>query len=52
MQDKSKVTNVTLIGFLSIALLFSADQTNRDWDLIDALIGYVDAKTVQVQRGE
>lgn len=52
-QNKSvadKFTSITAIGFLSIALVFSADQTGRDWDLIDSLIGYMDAKTHQIEQ--
>jgi hypothetical protein len=50
-EDPVKTTNIAVIGFLSVALLFSADQTGRDWDLIDSLIGYIDAKTQQIEQG-
>ncbi len=40
------VTNFTVIGFLSVALVFSADVTGKDRDLIDAIVDYVDTKTL------
>tara|TARA_R110000823_G_scaffold261418_7_gene382169 strand:- start:1062 stop:1229 length:168 start_codon:yes stop_codon:yes gene_type:complete len=50
-ESPVKTTNIAVIVFLSIALVFSADQTGREWDLIDSLIGYMDAKTQQIEQG-
>ena len=47
MDNKtSKVNSITAIGFLSIALVLSADQTGKDYDLMDALINYTDSLTL------
>lgn len=46
-----KSRNISVIGFLSIALVFSADTTDGGRDLIDSLVDYVDAQTEQT-RGE
>ena len=44
------VQSYTVIGFLSIALVFSADHSNKGRDLIDALIDYTDAKSLHIKE--
>ena len=43
--------NIKVIGFMSLALLFSADRTGQDVDLIDAVIDYVMASALEI-KGE
>jgi len=45
IRGMDKVINITVIGFLSIALVFSADRTGGELDLIDAIIDYTVAST-------
>lgn len=57
MQNASKqkgngnVTSFTFIGFLSIALLFTADYEGGK-DLLDATIDYVRAQTAAIEARE
>ena len=44
------VINVSLISFLTVALLFTADYEG-DKDLLDATIDYVRAQTAAVEAG-
>ena len=40
------ISNVCVVSFLSVALVFSANRTGKDIDLIDALIDYTQSLTV------
>lgn len=40
-----RVSNVRVIGFLTALLLFTANHTHKDRDLLDSIMDYVDSKT-------
>lgn len=44
-MEKAGTSGFKVMGFLAIALIFSADRTDSNIDLIDALIDYTVAET-------